>query len=549
MQRVLFSRKFTAFIVGILTFVTSVFPSVNGVKFTVDTQSELYEVNPIVNTINCWNPYSFDENTMPDSENSVMDFVDYIELMRATGGNEKDDPFIDPLDRTVLDDYDFSRIVASCRGVLNLGAKPFLKLGNVPLKLSSDPVIGNMDSNVRPPEDYDEWYRFLTAYLGALIDEFGLDEVRSWRFGVFTEYENDEWFYVGDRDPEASFIEYCKIYDYSVKALTDMLGDDVYVGAHSMTVTEGLWDERDFIKHCAFGVNYATGEIGTHISYLTSSFYDSTIVKSTSGLRPAECIELLRSAAEDAGLYGLDYGFDEGRILYGSKGTDETALLPRAVGWNIQSAYDAKLYNELSECGASWFSSWGYTSGGSVFGYPSIAYHTAEQFSKMAGCTAVAASADAKHTVKKDKDIIAAKDSESETLYIMAYNYKQSLNYFMPSRMNFSINASEYSGKTVEIKTYYINSDCNFFDEWREDAKSYIKKGSAMSWSPDSYVLDGNITDGDLLEKYNDTLRDKYKSLSILTPESQLVECDGTLSFACTADPNTVVFVEITPTA
>jgi len=219
---------------------------------------------------------------------------------------------------------------------------------------------------------------------------------------------------------------------------------------------------------------------------------------------------------------------------------------PRAVGWNIQSAYDAKFYNELIECGASWFSSWGYTSGGSVFGYPSIAYHTAEQFAKMSGCTAVAAEADAKHTLKKDKDIIAAKDSDSDTLYMMAYNYKQSLNYFMSSRMNFSINAPEYSGKTVEIKTCLINSDCNFFEEWREDVKREIKNGTAMSWSPDSYVLDGNITDSALLERYNDTLRDKYKSLSTLTPESQIVECDGTLTFTRTANPNTVVFVEIT---
>lgn len=547
MNKVLFSRRFTTFIISVLTFVTGVFPFLNGVDFTVDADAGLYDIKPIVNTINCWNPYNFDENTQPDSENSVMEFVDYIELMRATGGNADDDPFVDPLDRTVLDDYDFSRIVASCQGVLNLGAKPFLKLGNVPLKLSKDPIIGGMDSNVRPPEDYDEWYRFLRAYIGALTDKFGVDEVRTWRFGVFTEYENPDWFYAGDKDPEASFTEYCKIYDYSVKALTDALGDDVYVGAHSMTVTEGLWDERDFIKHCASGVNYATGEIGTHISYLTSSFYDSTIVDSTSGMRPAECIEFLRSAAQEAGLTGLDYGFDEGRILSGSKGADDSALLPRAVGWNIQSAYDAKLYKELSDCSASWFSSWGYTSGGSVFGYPSIAYHTAEQFAKMTGNTAVSATSDAKHGLKKDKDIIASVDNESGALYMMAYNYKQSLNYFMPSRMNFSVNVPQFAGKNVEIETYYINSDCNFFEEWQSDAKDYIKNGTAMSWSPDSYVLDGNIKDSGLLEKYNNGLRDKYKELSVLTPQSETVECDGTLKFTRTADPNTVIFIKIIP--
>lgn len=108
-----------------------------------------------------------------------MAFVDYIELMSAAGGNAENDPFAEPLNREVLDDYDFSRIVSSCRGILNLVAKPFLKLGNIPLKLSDEPLIGDFGYNVRPPQNYDdpqnydEWYRFLRAYLGALTDAFG----------------------------------------------------------------------------------------------------------------------------------------------------------------------------------------------------------------------------------------------------------------------------------------------------------------------------------------------------------------------------------------
>lgn len=125
-----------------------------------------------------------------------MAFVDYIELMSATGGNAENDPFAEPLNREVLDDYNFSRIVSSCRGILNLVAKPFLKLGNIPLKLSAEPLIGDFGCNVRPPppHDYDEWYRFLRAYLGALTDAFVVDEVSSWRFGVFTEYENPDCY-------------------------------------------------------------------------------------------------------------------------------------------------------------------------------------------------------------------------------------------------------------------------------------------------------------------------------------------------------------------
>lgn len=45
-----------------------------------------------------------------------------------------------------------------------------------------------------PPQNYDEWYRFLRAYLGALTDAFGADEVSSLRFGVFTEYEDPDCY-------------------------------------------------------------------------------------------------------------------------------------------------------------------------------------------------------------------------------------------------------------------------------------------------------------------------------------------------------------------
>lgn len=540
------SPKIASFFMSIAVFFASLFPFANSADFMIDTTNELYEVKNVVSNLNCWSPYAFDENTQPDSENDVMSFVNYIELMRATGGNADDDPFIDPLDRTVLDDYDFSRIIASCRGILNLGAKPFIKLGNVPLKLSDDPIIGGMDSNVRPPRDYDEWYRFLTAYLGALIDNFGLEEVRSWRFGVFTEYENDDWFYAGDKDPEASFIAYCKIYDYSVKALTDMLGDDVYVGVHSMTVTEGLWDERDFIAHCANGINYATGEKGTRICYLTSSFYDSTITDKTSGMRPAECIKFLRESAESVGLYGLDYGFDEGRILSGNYGRDDNALVPRSVGWNIQSAYDAKLYKEISEAGADWFSSWGYTSGGAVNGYPSVAYHTAERFSEFAGTSAVSVESKTKGSKKNEKGAFASYDKENGVINVMAYNFKESYNYFTPSKMSFKINVPDFEGKNIEIKTYKIDSDCNFFDEWQSDAREYIKDKNAMSWSPDAYTLDGNILSDELREKYENELRDKYIECSSLDFTSEETECNGEIDLSLFVEANTSVFIVIT---
>lgn len=532
---------------GLTLLTTCILPSLNSADVYVDVTDRRGEIADIVNTLNVWSPYAFNENTQPDPENDVMSFVDYIELMSATGGNAELDPFVDPLDRTVLDDYDFSRIVASCRGIKNLGATPFIVLGNIPMKLSAEPKIDFFEVNVCPPEDYDEWYRFLRAYIKALTDEFGVEDVKTWRFGVFTEYENAEWFSV-DGDPDKTFVEYCKIYDYSVKALTDALGEDVYVGAHSMTVTEGLWDERDFIRHCALGTNYATGEKGTRICYLTSSFYDTTVYDKTSGKRPADCIRFLRNTAESYGLYGLDYGFDEGRIYGGTAGVDSNQLVPRSVGQTVQAAYDSRLYKELAECGASWFSSWGYTTGGAVNGFPSVAYHTASLFSRLHGKTAVGVKTTENGVVKDaEKQAFAAKDTETGTVFLSASNYKPSRYYFSPSKMNFTVKDPSLTGKVVEIRTYLINDDCNFFDEWQKDAKKYIDDGAATSWSPDGYTLDGNILPEKLREAYQSELREKYKKCAKLIYTCDYVEFGESISFSVNVDPNSAVFVEIVP--
>ncbi len=536
--------RFAAAAAGITLLFSIILPWINGAEYEINTADERYTVNAVTDTINVWSPYAFDADTQPDGENDVMSFVKYIELMSATGGNAELDPFVDPSDRTTKTDYDFSRIIGSCRGILNLGAKPLIKLGNVPMKLSAEPLIGAFGVNVRPPEDYNEWYRFICDYVGTLVDEFGLSEVQSWRFGLLTEFENADWFYAGDKDPELSKEAYCKLYDYTVKALTDTLGDDVYIGAHAMAATEGIWDEREFIRHCAEGTNYATGEKGTRICYLAASHYDGS-VEASADMTPAETIEHLRSAAEEYGLYNLHYGIDEGRIYGGADGKDDRQLLSRAVGYNIQAAYDAKQYIEFAENDIDYFSSWGYTTGSSVWGYPSLSYYTAQCFAKMAGAKAVGITANASKLPKVETGALAAK--KDGTLYIMAYNYKQRIKYSLKSNTVFKINAPEFQGKTVEIKKYLIDSDANFFDEWQSDRLKYGILKNSFSWSPDDFALDSDTTlCGERAKKiYKEQLREKYKQCAVLDCTTETVEVDGELVLKNATDPNTVVFYEI----
>ena len=59
--------------------------------------------------------------TKRNREHDVLEFAEYVEVMGATGGNPQRDCLRNPADRSVLDDYDFSRLVDGCRGIVSMG--------------------------------------------------------------------------------------------------------------------------------------------------------------------------------------------------------------------------------------------------------------------------------------------------------------------------------------------------------------------------------------------------------------------------------------------
>ena len=543
-----------AVIMGFFSNITAeVTDLVNDNEFVIDA-SECGDVlvNPASN-VNIWsidgNPFV---NKQINEEYNIFEFVEYVQFMQCTGGNLTRDLFVDPADKTVLDDYDFTVLIDNCRGVLELGAKPFLKLGSVPLKYSSNSnTDAEFETNIYPPDDYNVYYNYIAAIAQALVDEFGKDEVLTWRFGVMTEYENASWFIANSGDPDESAAEYCKLYDYTVAALVDVIGD-VFVGAHSMTVTEGLWDEAYFIKHCAQGTNYKTGEKGSRLCYLSASFYDLRPGEYTAGKTLAETINYLRSTAEEYGFDNLIYGIDEGRILYGNtSGADDNQLLTRTCGFTYQAGYDARMYKTMFENDINYFSSWSYLSNGLLDGYPTVSYHVAQNAAKFGGARLVKTEKTRKGFVPKaEVDAVSAFDESASTLHIMAYNFKNKVDYTATADVSMTVKAPLFDGKKVKITAYVIDDDCNYFDEWQQDRVTYGIGDDCFAWSPDDPSIDNPTTlaDPEARAVYQNELRDKYIECSKLIPTEQTVTVEnGEISLDITLDPNAVVFYEITP--
>lgn len=547
--------KILSFLMSVITCVgfffsslPSLFQKTSTAVINVDTSSSGDVIPNVADNINVWHMGTQFYNAERNEENDVFEFVKYVQLMQCTGGTADRDLFVDPYDTSTFTDYKFDSLIENCRGILNLGAKPHLKLGGVPLKFTSDYKMGGFDMNVYPPDDFDAYYSYIKAIAEALVEEFGLGEVRTWRFGVMTEYENGDWFMAKSGLPEDSAEAYCKLYDYTVQALIDVIGEDVFVGAHSMTVTEGLWDEEIFIRHVAEGINYANGKKGSRICFLSASFYDNSPGEFTKGYTLPETIGYLKSDAEKYGLADLIYGIDEGRILVGnSSGTVGNELNNRTVGFTWQASYDARIFAQTIRAGGDYFSSWNFLTNGNLSGYPIISYHVAKNIAKFEGCKILSADTmNVKTSLKVEIGNLVAVDEETGTIRAMVYNFKNDIAY--KGKADVTLNIPSEDGKKYKITQYLVNDDCNFFDEWQEDRIKYNITDDCFAWSPDDPMLDSSTTlaDSEAREIYYTELREKYKECAVLTPtEYEVTATEGNLSVDVTLAAGNVVFFEI----
>lgn len=551
--------SFHQFIAALLAFLTGVWGNiygffnnwVNDYTFAVDA-SQLGEVLPNVKSnLNCFGG-RFYEDPPFNAEYNPYEFIDYVQLMECSGGNADRDLFRDPADFSVIDDYDFSPLIASCRGILKTGAKPLLKLGNVPAKLSRKTLaavgadLGAFNVNIFPPDDYNEYYGYIKAIAEALVSEFGLEEVRQWRFGVMTEYENIDWFRAVSGDPAESAEAYCRLYDYTAQALIDVIGPDVFVGAHSMTCTEGLWDETAFIRHCGEGVNYATGEKGSRICYLAASYYESRPGDAGSAKTLPAIMGELRGAAEAVGLNDLIYGVDEGRILCGNAaGKDSDALPSRTVGDTYQAAFDARLIKQMFDTGMNYFSSWEYCSQGGNLGLPTVAYYVAKHAAEFEGARLASVRTARKGAIlKAEVETVAAFDENTGTLRLMAYNFRNKVKYRANAELTINVSAPQFADGEAKVTMYMIDDDCNWFDEWRKDRVELGITDDKFSWSPD----DGcpSFADGEARQTFLG-LTEKYADYCRLEPVESTVEVrDGAFTLNAALDPFAVVFFEVT---
>ena len=204
----------------------------------------------------------------------------------------------------------------------------------------------------------------------------------------------------------------------------------------------------------------------------------------------------------------------------------------------------------MFENGINYFSSWGYLSNGFFEGNPTVSYHVARNAAKFEGSKLCKTTADKKGMIiKAEVGAVSGFNDETDTLHIMAYNFKNKVDYKSAADTKFTVKAPQFDGKQVKVTTYVINDDCNYFDEWVEDRKTYGIGNDCFAWSPDDPTIDNPVTlnDPKARDIYFNELYAKYAECSKHTPTEQTMTVEnGELVIETTLDPHEVVFYEIT---
>ena len=298
-----------------------------------------------------------------------------MRLFTATGGcyvgygacASTRDLFNDPA-RGMASGVNASALFPPLRAILAAGLKPHLVTGSVPIALSlQPPVLGGFGFNSQPPADMAEYRRYIAQVAAQLAAEFSLAEVATWRWGVFTEYNNPDWL----RSNASVFAD---VFDYTACGLVDGLGAPAAVdlGVHACTQCRGggAWDALAFLQHAASGTSACSGQ-RPHLNWTGNSFYESApgAPGDLSWFAP-QALPVLQ-AARALGLPARRFGIDEGRLLYGPEGP-AYALTTRAVGAAYQGSWDALLFKLLAGTGApeAYYSRWGLGFQPDVFADP-----------------------------------------------------------------------------------------------------------------------------------------------------------------------------------
>ena len=155
------------------------------------------------------------------------------------------------------------------------GMKPLVEIGFMPEDLAVDAQPyrhGYGDPNNRTPlfsgwthtpKNYEKWGELVYQWVKHCIERYGEAEVLSWYWEVWNEPDIGYW--------NGTHEEYCMLYDYAAAGFKRALPGGMIGGPETTDPGGERANEylRKFLDHCRDGINYATGEKGSPLDFIT----------------------------------------------------------------------------------------------------------------------------------------------------------------------------------------------------------------------------------------------------------------------------------------
>lgn len=138
-------------------------------------------------------------------------------------------------------------------GLLARGVSPFVELSFMPKALASGTrTFGFYNANVTPPASLDAWSQFITVFIRALADRYGIAAIRQWPFEVWNE-PNLPVFWSGNQ------TQYFELYKATALAIK---GVDATIPVGGPSTAAVGWI-GEFLDYCASN-NVPVDFISTH---------------------------------------------------------------------------------------------------------------------------------------------------------------------------------------------------------------------------------------------------------------------------------------------
>ncbi|MCB1121454.1 MAG: beta-xylosidase [Verrucomicrobiae bacterium] len=173
--------------------------------------------------------------------------------------------------------YDWKILDLMFDSYLERGVRPYAQIGFMPQALSTHPEPYRHEWRPGlpynriftgwsyPPKDYDKWSELVCQWVRHCVERYGEAEVKTWYWETWNEANS------GNADRPGYFTgtdeEFNKLHDYAIAGVKRAL-PDARVGGPDSAGSGGDWT-RAFLEHCLRGTNYATGEMGTPLDFVS----------------------------------------------------------------------------------------------------------------------------------------------------------------------------------------------------------------------------------------------------------------------------------------